>query len=117
MHDFFREDIARHEARERFWMANGRPDFAEGSARKAQKWRAKARGLDILCNGSLPQDEGHMLIADKLRSVEQRLQVNLEYALYGHGSGPIGGLHDEGRTGRHRQGAFGLAAFASQLRR
>lgn len=61
----FEEDIRHHENRAKYWMQQGKPDYAEGSLVKAAKWRDKQRALDLTINRAHPKSQADLLM-DKM---------------------------------------------------
>lgn len=81
--DMFAHHIEHHEARARMWREAGLEDYADGSARKALKWRAKAREFDISIYGAMPPTMLQAFLIDHVRQLQNRFQDLMENAIHG----------------------------------
>jgi frataxin-like iron-binding protein CyaY len=75
--------VERHEARAQYWLAQGRPDYAAGSLRKADKWRVKAREYDRMMNGLYPQTKFEDLLQRKIEEAAEKMAGKLELKIWG----------------------------------
>jgi len=82
MTSIYSENIEQHERKAALWLQNGRPDYAEGSMKKAARWRAKERQLSMLLYGVLPPSRMDALLGQHIRSIEARLVKEMNAALY-----------------------------------
>lgn len=78
---FHQTAIARHERRAAEWEAAGKPDYAEGSRKKAARWRRKERELDMLMHGPLPNTRIAMLLARHIEAISASITADFEAAL------------------------------------
>ena len=78
-------NIAHHEARAAYWLEQGKPDYAEGSIRKAAKWREKRRSVDQMMNGEFPKTELDLLLSERIKAAEDRMTQGIQAVLYGMG--------------------------------
>ncbi len=79
---YYQESIKHHEQREQYWLAQGKPDYAAGSARKAAKWRQKQRESDFFTNGYFPKSQLGELLDRKLKQIEDKLVSEFSTQLY-----------------------------------
>ena len=75
--------ISHHEKRAEYWLSHGKPDYAEGSRKKAARWREKSRSADVSLYGHLPMDALHSLVYERIKKAEADLQKEFEDAIYG----------------------------------
>lgn len=71
--DIYQLNEQHHRVRAEYWLKNGRPDYAQGSLRKAAKWQARRCEFDYAFNGSYPKNVMDDLIdqymQDRMRKV------------------------------------------------
>lgn len=83
--DLYQLNEQHHRDRASYWLQQGRPDYAQGSLRKAAKWNAKRREFDYAMNGAYPQTEIEALMGDWMRMAEKKYADAFVMALYGEG--------------------------------
>jgi hypothetical protein len=54
--DLYQLNEHHHRDRAAYWLQQGRPDYAQGSIRKAAKWQDKRREFDYVMNGAYPKN-------------------------------------------------------------
>ncbi len=54
--DLYQQHEQHHRDRAKYWLEQGRPDYAQGSIRKAEKWQQKRREFDYVLNGAYPKN-------------------------------------------------------------
>ena len=79
----YADNVERHEAKARKWSAEGKPEYAAGSMRKAAKWRARDRERSMMLHGAYPKTELQSLIEDHISRVERSLAAEFESFIYG----------------------------------
>ena len=83
--DVFESSIQHHEKRARYWMQQGKPDYAAGSKAKADKWRAKRASFDAAFRPALPPGPVADLMEAKLKQAERDLAEAMEESIYRSG--------------------------------
>jgi hypothetical protein len=83
--DVFESNIQHHEERVRYWMEQGKPDYAAGSKSKADRWRSKRDALNNALKPKLPDGPLFELLEAKLKEVERKLSEELEHAVFLNG--------------------------------
>jgi hypothetical protein len=75
--------IEHHEKRRNYWLSQGNEEYASGSARKAAKWRVKAREYDRIMNGLYPQTEFDVLMQKKIQEAAKKMVAKFERQIWG----------------------------------
>jgi hypothetical protein len=76
-------DAKRHEANAAKWLALGNAEYAEGSMRKAQRFRQRARQLDMLRHGPYPKTQLQQLVSDRVDRITNDIAHDFERLLFG----------------------------------
>lgn len=80
------ERIRYHEHRAEYWLSQGRPDYAEGSMLKAQRWRQRLRELDVAFYGEFPMTPVEALFYEQYEKIGQQILDTLEKVMLGESS-------------------------------
>jgi hypothetical protein len=76
-------DVRRHEANAAKWLALGNHEYDEGSMRKAQRFRQRARQWDMLAHGPYPKTQLQQLMADRISYISDAIAEDFGRQLYG----------------------------------
>ena len=76
-------NIARHRAREAYWLAQGRPDYAAGAARKAGKKQNAMRAFDMAMNGPFPKCGADLIFYEHMAKAIDSLVAQMTAVLLG----------------------------------
>lgn len=86
MFDPFTERAKRHEERAKYWMDQGRPDFAQGSMLKAQRNRDAARRWDRALHGSYPKTAVAQVFEDFMSQKIKQVADEMAEEIFGKSS-------------------------------
>jgi hypothetical protein len=78
----YQERVSYHEARARMWRERGMEDYAKGSDRKADRWRARGEEFERVLDQP-PLSEVMKLMDERAKLVTLRLVGEFERALLG----------------------------------
>lgn len=83
MNGLFAPHIDRHEANAAKWNSQGKPDYAEGSLRKAAKWRRRQREFEMVVRGAFPKTGLDKLMDERLNAIEANITDGFDRMLFG----------------------------------
>lgn len=81
--DIYQLNEQHHRVRAEYWLNNDRPDYAQGSLRKAAKWQARRREFEYMLTGPYPKTEMGSFMDEYLRLCEKKCAEAFVMALYG----------------------------------
>lgn len=71
-----------HRDRASYWLKQGRPDYAQGSLKKAAKWQARRRDFDYVMNGAYPKNAMDDLIDQYMQARTRKVISVFASALF-----------------------------------
>lgn len=80
--DLYQLNEQHHRDRAEYWLEQGRPDYAQGSIRKAAKWQAKRREFDYAMNGAYPKNAMDDLIDQYMQARTRKVISVFASALF-----------------------------------
>lgn len=81
--ELYQQHEQHHRDRSAYWLEKGRPDYAQGSLRKAAKWQTKRREFDYVMNGAYPKNAMDDFIDQYIQERAQRMVKKFEDAIFG----------------------------------
>ncbi len=81
--DIYQLNEKHHRDRAKYWLEQGRPDYAQGSIRKAEKWQQKRREFDYAMNGAYPKTAVDNLMDEWMKECERKIAKQWNDAIFG----------------------------------